>query len=149
MSRQQETELHLYYGWTPYWQSGMAAPALAGKQAETSGDPNLRSSVEVTGYHIQARDGEIGHVEDFLANDEDWVIRYMIVDTRNWLPGKKVLVSPTWIEEVDWLTRDVHVDLKRETIRHSPEFDPDAPVNREYEMRLYDYYGRPKYWVRM
>ncbi|MGQ9572218.1 MAG: PRC-barrel domain-containing protein [Dehalococcoidia bacterium] len=104
-----------------------------------SEDPHLRSVKEVTGYHIQATDGEIGHVEDFILDDEDWVIRYMVVDTRNWLPGKKVLVAPGWVENIDWSESKVAVGLSREEIKDSPEYDPSAPVNREYEVRLYDY----------
>ena len=57
-------------------------------------DPHLRSIEAVTGYHIHASDGEIGHVEDFLIEDADWSIRYLVVDTKNWWPGKKVLISP-------------------------------------------------------
>ncbi len=159
VSRQMEVDLAEYYGWPPYWQTtppmtGVGAMAAgpappegsAGARPET-GDPHLRSVEEVTGYHIQARDGSIGHVEDLIAKDENWVIRYLVVDTRNLLPGKKVLVSPAWVEDVNWVERLVHVDLLQETIKNSPEFDPSAPVNREYEVQLYDYYGRPKYWV--
>jgi hypothetical protein len=70
----------------------------------------------------------------------------MVVDTRNWLPGKKVLVAPAWIREVNWADSQVHVDLSQERIRNSPEYEASAAVNRDYEMKLYDYYGRPKYW---
>jgi hypothetical protein len=69
-----------------------------------------------------------------------------VIDTRNWLPGRKVLVAPAWAEQVSWVERKVHVELGRETIKNSPEFDPSMPVNREYEARLYDFYGRPYYW---
>jgi hypothetical protein len=69
------------------------------------------------------------------------------VDPRKWLPGKKVLVSPQWIEKVEWSDRKVYVDLPEETIKNSPEFDPSSSVNRDYENRLYDYYGRRKYWT--
>jgi len=162
VSRQMEEELHTYYGWAPYWRGatplggmgGLAvAQMIAGTKEEESetkekeGDPHLRSTREVIGYYIQARDGEVGHVEDFIADDEYWYIRYMVVDTRNWLPGKKVLVAPAWVEGVNWAENKVFVDLLRETIKHCPEYDPSAPVNREYEVRLYDYYGRPKYWL--
>jgi hypothetical protein len=162
VSRQMQEELHTYYGWPPYWRGatplggpgGLAvAQMIAGtkeKEGETEekkGDPHLRSTREVIGYHIQARDGQVGHVEDFIADDEYWYIRYMVVDTRNWLPGKKVLVAPAWVEEVNWAEHKVFVDLLRETVKHCPEYDPSAPVNREYEVRLYDYYGRPKYWL--
>ncbi len=70
----------------------------------------------------------------------------MAVDTKNWLFGKKVLLSPRWIERVSWRDAKVFVDLPREKIKDSPGYDPNAPVNCEIEVRLYDYYGRPKYW---
>jgi hypothetical protein len=150
VSRQMEIDLHGYYGWPPYWHGGayIAAAQLQAKQ-ESNGDPHLRSTREVIGYHIHATDGEIGHVDDFVVDDEAWTIRYMVVDTRNWLPGKKVLVAPQWAASVDWVGRQVSVDLDRDTIKGGPEFDPSLPVNREYEVRLYDYYGRPQYWKRV
>ena len=158
VSRQMEVDLHTYYGWTPYWRGGLPVPGLGAAAAaemiassaeerdEGDSDPHLRSTREVIGYHIQARDGEIGHVEDFVVDDEAWFIRYLVIDTRNWLPGRKVLVAPAWAEQVNWVERKVYVDLGRETIKSSPEFDPSMPVNREYEARLYDFYGRPYYW---
>lgn len=162
VSRQQLRDLHTYYAWpwygSPMTQSGAAyTPAIvppafveedlrAREEEQKEDDPYLRSSREVTGYHIQARDGEIGHVDDFLVDPVDWFIRYLIVDTRNWLPGRQVLVSPTWVEEVRWLEQKVHVDLKRETIRKSPEYEPGRPVEREYEEALHRHYGRRGYW---
>jgi hypothetical protein len=125
------------------------AAAQADAAEEQDRDPHLRSTKEVIGYHIQAVDGEIGHVEDLIVDDEEWFLRYLVVDTRNWLPGKAVLVAPGWAKRVDWVKRKVHVDLPQEAIRDSPEFDPSRPVNREYEVRLYDYYGRPHYWSRL
>ena len=155
ISRQYEHELHEYYGWPKYWEYG---PAMAEveeeeeKEEKNTGkenveDPHLQSIKNVNGYHIHASDGQIGHVTDFIVDDESWNIRYIVVDTRNWLPGKKVLVSPHWIESVSWPDSEVFVDLLREVIKSSPEFDPFAPVNRDYEHRLYDYYGRRKYWT--
>jgi hypothetical protein len=152
VSRQMESELHAYYGWRPYWgvaATVMATQALEEARKETEQiwpDPHLRSSREVIGYHIRARDGEIGHVEDLIASDVGWGIRYLVVDTHNWLPGRKVLVDPFWAEQVSWAERRVHVDMTREMVKSSPEFDPSAPVNREYEVRLYDFHGRPKPW---
>lgn len=151
VSRQMEESLHTHYGWPPYWSDTKALAAVGrGGESETRGDDlHLRSVNEVIGYDIQARDGDVGHVEDFVADDETWIIRYMVVDTRDWLPGKKVLVAPTWVDAVAWAERNVYVDLSKETVKDSPEFDPSAPINREYEIRLYDYYGRPKYWARI
>jgi len=99
----------------------------------------------VTGYHIEATDGDIGHVEDFIIDDETWEIRYMVVDTRNWWPGKKVLIAPQWIDRVSWDDSKVYVNLSREAIKNAPEYRPNA-FNREYEEKLYDHYKRPKYW---
>jgi hypothetical protein len=151
VSRQMEESLHSYYHWVPYWSgAGIAVTAAAAEREKREPrDPHLRSTRQVTGYHLHATDGEIGHVEDFIVEDETWVIRYMVVNTRNWLPGRSVLVSPTWVDRISWAGRLVYLDLDRETIRNSPEFDPSAPVNREYELRLYDYYGRPKYWTQI
>jgi quercetin dioxygenase-like cupin family protein len=87
----------------------------------------------VIGYHIAATDGDIGHVEDFLVDDATWTIRYMVVDTRNWWPGKTALVAPEWIARVDWNESKVHVSLTREQIKNrSDEAEwkarPDRPV---------------------
>jgi hypothetical protein len=160
VSRQHEQQLAEHYSWQPYWQQQdvpFGAPILImpvptarsaddSDKKDTAGDPNLRSVRAVTGYRIHASDGEIGHVAEFIVQTEGWVIRYLVVDTHNWLPGKKILVSPAWVKQVSWDERRVHVDLSRQEIRGSAEFDPSAPINREYEARLYDYYGRPKYW---
>jgi sporulation protein YlmC with PRC-barrel domain len=94
------------------------ARQLAMRRAEKS---HLRSSAEVIGYRIRAIDGEIGHVEDFLVDDESWAIADMVVDTRNWLPGRKVLVPPSAIESVDWDARQVKVRLAREELKRAPE----------------------------
>lgn len=174
VSRQYESDYLKYYGYEPYWvgsslwgtsaypvvqpraSAGMGypvrTPAAAGSAAAVRSvkpqqrDSHLRSTNEVIGYYIQATDGDIGHVEDFLVDDQDWAIRYMIVDTVNWWPGKKVVISPDWIERVSWPETRVHVNLSRENIRKAPEYDPSVPINRTYEDALYDFYGTSKYW---
>ncbi|MCJ7685043.1 MAG: PRC-barrel domain-containing protein [Desulfobacteraceae bacterium] len=160
VSRRYEIKWFDYYAYPYYWGGAgvwgtepYPGPLFSRKRENTEmgpdddeGDPYLRSATEVMGYHIQATDDEIGHVEDFIFDDETWTIRYMVVDTRNWLPGRKVLVTPDWIDSVDWEESKVRVDLTSEEVKNSPEYDPSAPVNREYELRLYDFYGRPKYW---
>jgi hypothetical protein len=141
VSRQYEVELHEFYGWPLPWTAGLGA-----RHPGPLGDTHLRSTREVTGYAIQASNGKIGHVEDFIVEENTWIIRYIVVDTRNWLPGRKVLVAPAWVSDVHWPDRRVTVDLTREKIRNSPKYQPTAPINREYESQLYDYYGRPVYW---
>lgn len=151
VSRQLEEELVRHYRWPIYWggPSPMHGinPEPERAEGQPGGDSHLRSVNRVCGYHIHATDGSIGHVEDFVATDDDWTIRYMVVDTRNWLPGRKVLVAPWMVRNIDWAESAVYVELTRNQIKESPEFDPAQPVNREYEEQLYDYYGRPRYWV--
>lgn len=154
VSRQQEEELVSYYHWPTYW-APVALPdaptAPVGTHNGESGardtwDSHLRSVREVTGYSIECIGDEMGHVEDLIADIDSWVIRYLVIDTRDWLPGKKVIVSCEWLTDVRWSERTVHVDLTRKQIETAPPFDPRTPVNREYEARLYDFYGRPTYW---
>jgi hypothetical protein len=113
--------------------------------APETGDQHLRSTREVIGYHVQARDGEIGHIADLLMDDERWALRYLIVDTRNWWPGKEVVVAPPWITAVSWKDRAVMVDLTRDAIKASPEYDP-ARLTRDYEQQLHRHHERAGYW---
>lgn len=175
VSRQQELEYLRYYNYTPYWggggiwgAAGMYPPAPAYPNAitpsapETTGtqreidraiqaeeaaqDKHLRSANEVHGYHIQASDGEIGHISDFIFDDANWAIRYLVIDTRNWWPGKKVLLPPSWAHEINWPDRLVHIDLRRDTIKAAPEYEPDTLLNREFENRFYRHYQQLPYW---
>lgn len=154
VSRQHEAALHAYYEWPVYWgalgsdSAGAAAlppPAMADAEASEQADPTLRSTEEVIDYYIHARDGDLGHVADFLVDDASWTIRYLVIDTRNWWPGKKVLVSPEWITEISWGEAKVYVDLTQEAIKDSPEFDPSVPIEPHDEQQLFDHYGRPLY----
>ncbi|MEA1949248.1 MAG: hypothetical protein U9N83_18340 [Thermodesulfobacteriota bacterium] len=106
----------------------------------------LRSVKKLYNYVLEAEDGEISRCKNFLFDDEHWTVRYMVADTGKWLPGRKVLVAPVWINSIDWAENRVNIDLTTEAVKNSPEYDPSAPVNREYEVQLYDFYGRPKYW---
>ncbi|MEO8186822.1 MAG: PRC-barrel domain-containing protein [Burkholderiaceae bacterium] len=111
-----------------------------------SADSHLRSSKEVIGYEIMASDGPIGTVENFVFDDESWAIRYMVVDTRKWLPGKHVLLSPEWITRVSWSEHEVYVKVTRQAVETSPEYDPSRPLSREHETGLHEHYERTAYW---
>ena len=134
VSREMESRLYAYYGWPSYW----SFPPMR--------EQHLRSTREVKNYRIHARDGRIGRIDDFIVDDEAWRIRYLVVETHEWLPGKKVIISPAWVKHIDWLQREAVVNHSRKEIENAPEYDPSAPVNRRYEEQVYDYYGRPKYW---
>lgn len=145
VSRQMEERLTKHFSWPAYWATidatdKTAATAIIEAQKvgehkakqlpgmEMSGDPHLRSAQEVTSYKIQALDKEAGHVEDFVIADNDWRIRYLVVDTRNWLPsGKKAAIPTERIKNVDWAKARVYVELTAEQIKESPEFNPAEP----------------------
>lgn len=159
VSRQFEESYHGYYGWPIYWNGASMwgnYPAIfhdrdAPNPEIPGGKPwnhHLRSSREVTGYRIEATDGEIGHVDDYIIDDATWGICYLVVDTRNWLPGRKVLISPRWIERVSWDDSNLLVGLSRESVKRSPEYSEGASITREYEARLHGHYSRAGYWVR-
>jgi len=111
-------------------------------------DPHLRSSSAVRGYTIHANDGEIGHVDDFIIDDETWAICYIIVDTKNLWPGKKVLISPRWVKRISWDESKVFVDLLCEIIKQSPEYSEESLLTRNYEIGLHRHYEREGYWDR-
>jgi len=162
VSRQMETHIYDYYGWSPYWGTGFymggygyLAGGVAGspylesrrREEETAdarrrdGDPHLRSIEAVSGYHIHASDGEIGHVEDFLLEEADWSIRYLVVDTKNWWPAKKVLVSPRSALEIDWSDRLVNLNVDRQKVKDGPAYDASITIDPSYDEKLLTYYG--------
>lgn len=172
ISREEETELHEYYRWPPYWggvaggfglggdvmPGPVATPPLADAELrpanrdaavatehadEHDNETHLRSMRAVRGSALEASDGEIGHVEDFLIDPRSWQVRFLVIDTRNWWPGRKVLVAPLWLNHVSWTEAKVFVDLTREAIKASPRYDPDRPVERAYAEQLHQHYRRP------
>ncbi len=158
VSRQFEVSYYGHYGWPMYWNGPYMRgtyPYIARDpetwkspaQGEKAWDPLLRSTDAVSGYEIQALDGEIGHVEDFIIDDQTWAIRYLVVATRNCWPGKKVLVSPQWIERVSWSESKVFINLSREAIKQSPEYTEEALITRDYEEGLHGHYQLEGYWA--
>ncbi len=164
VSRQYEAAYFGYYGYPYYWegpnlwgpsfdpertviQTTASAETAAERVRRASLDSHLRSTEALTGYHIGAAGGEIGHLDGFVFDDRAWAIRYVEVATRNWWPGKKVLVSPEWIEKVSWSDTKVYVGLNREEIQSAPKYDESIPISRDYEDRLFAHYGRPPYWI--
>jgi hypothetical protein len=176
VSRQHEMRYFRYYGYPYYWGGaglwggglypGMMLPGYAGfgspdaaqleaenahAQAEAAlgrdGDPNLRSCKAVVGSHIQATDGDIGHVQGLLVDEETWAIRYIIVNTSNWWLGHQVLIAPQWIQDVDWRDATVSVNLTRQAVKDAPAYDSAAQLDRKQETDIYEHYGRPTYWA--
>jgi hypothetical protein len=168
VSRQFEHELNNYYGWQPYWLSGIfsaqgfspasVSPVYFPPDAENPAQPepeqhknfedenHLRSVRDVTGYRIHAKDGDMGHVDDFLADCQSWIIRYVVVNTLNWLSGRKVIVAPQWIDKVSWENSKVDTQFSKDQIKNSPQYDESEPPDRKYEEELYKFYNRKNYW---
>jgi Ni,Fe-hydrogenase III large subunit len=83
----------------------------------------LHKLSKVHGFHVHALDGAIGHVDDFLLDESTWALRYLVVDTANWIGGKRVLVSPQVITGVDAETGRIDVSLTRDQIKRSKSID--------------------------
>jgi hypothetical protein len=161
VSRQSEASIYGYYGWSPYWATGsylgmvgfsggMASPEVMQRARELDNaqrkndDTALRSIEEVTGYHVHASDGEIGHIADFLVEDDDWSVHYLVVDTKNWWPGKKVLISPLSVRKIVWEDRVVNLGANRQKVKDSPDYDPSMTIDPIYEKNYRNYYGDPQ-----
>ena len=106
----------------------------------------LRTFKDLRGFAILATDGVIGKVDDLYFDDEDWAIRYLVVDTGHWLPGRKVLISPLALGEPDWMGQLLPVSLTKAQIEHSPDIDTRKPVSRQHEAAYFEYYDYPYYW---
>ncbi|MEO7135816.1 MAG: PRC-barrel domain-containing protein [Vicinamibacterales bacterium] len=166
VSRQHEATYARYYSQPYYWgSSSLWGPALYPSalaeqqmaqmdedlQAERDraleqGDDRLRRTKEVSGYHIEATDGEIGHVSDFLMDEESWAIRYFVVNTSAWWFGQKVLVARSWVGELSWLDRKVRIDMTRDEVKAAPPYDELAQLDRQWEEGFYTHFKRPPYW---
>ena len=158
VSRQFEKSYYGYYGYPSYWGGSYmwgAYPYLErdrskwGENAGTANgwDSHLRSTQAVSGYHLQALDGKIGHIEDFVIEDETWAIRYLVVATTDFLPGKRILISPQWIEKVSWEESKVVIDLSKQTIKDAPAYFDGSLPTRDQESSLFGHYNRQGYWV--
>ncbi|MEO8328045.1 MAG: PRC-barrel domain-containing protein [Nitrospirota bacterium] len=137
-SWEKEREICNYYRWSTYYPID---------ERELSVFPGKLTSVNgLKDFSLLARDGEIGKIINYIIDDANWSVRYLVVDTSKWLAGKKVLISPMWHKSINWQDRMIVVDLDQDQIEHSPEYDPAAPIERVYEINLYKHYGKPQYW---
>jgi hypothetical protein len=133
-----------YYGHPYYWcESELPGTAAA---EEPNADVHLRGCNAMTDYHVQANDGEIGHIQGFLVDDHSWVIRYIIVNSTNWWLGHHVLVSPKWVRDVSRSRSSVAVDLNRQAIKDAPAYDAVTGEGRDADVTIYNHYDRNGYW---
>jgi hypothetical protein len=106
----------------------------------------LRTLSELHDYTIGAVDGAIGHVKDLYLDDGAWVVRYLVVETGDWLSSRRVLISPMALGAPDWENRKLPVSVTKEQVRSSPDVDTEQPVTRQHEEEYSGYYGFPYYW---
>jgi hypothetical protein len=101
----------------------------------------LWNASAIKDYAIAASDGRLGTVSDFLFDDASWLVRWLVVDTGNWLSGRKVLLPPSVLGHLDPNGREFAVGLTMQQVKDSPDIDTDRPVSRQMETNIYDYYG--------
>jgi hypothetical protein len=167
VSRREELQYLAYYGYPHYWgQLGMwgayARPMVPPpedmaqyrrlveeerKRAAAKGDTHLRSTGEVTGYVFRAIDGDLGHVDDLLIDDQSWAVRYLVLDTSNWWFGRHVLVAPSWISAIDWAERTVQVSVSRQTLKSAPPYDRAEHVDKQWEADYLGYIAEKGGWL--
>ena len=134
VTRQFETDYYTYYGYPPYWSGGglwgmVGTPALVPvpEQFEDRmdfvhpNDSDLRSAKAVTDFHIEALDGPLGHVADFMVDDRSWAINEIIVEAGHWYSGKEVLISPQEVDRINYEESKVFVRVSKEDIRKTSE----------------------------
>ena len=111
--------------WEAYWTGVLDNPV-----AVEEGDSHLRSTKVLNGLHIHCTDGMFGHVDDFVFDDETWTIRYLVVETRNWWPGKHVLVEPSSIRSIRWEDGEIYLSLTREEVLNRPAYEGTVPIEQ-------------------
>lgn len=169
ISRQKEEELHDYYTWSYYWGYPLYYNSLgtelypniqytdafiykennkgAVENSHDRPENHLRSNREVTGYGVGTKNGEFGYVDDFLIDTKVWVVRYLVLNTGDFLPGRKVIVAAHWVKEISWDNRSVSFDLNIDTLRNGPAYDSSILLTRDFERRVYEYYEKNPYWI--
>jgi len=107
----------------------------------------LKRANTIRGYRLTAPDGEIGAVNDFFFDQEDWTIRYVMVKAEEWLPDRRVLIAPAEFDAPDWSRKVLPISLTKEKIKNSPKIPLDLPISRAHEIALADYYAWQPYWI--
>ncbi len=147
VSRQQEIALHQYYPWQSYWGTGfyeggvwgIVTPSVANPLPVEviGGDAHLRSTHAISGYHIETRDGELGHLRDFIIDDETWHIEYLVIEMHSWLSRKKVLIARKHIKGIQWATSKVLVDMTSDELEKSMPYGESALFQQDTIMTVF------------
>jgi hypothetical protein len=103
----------------------------------------LLSWKSIVGFEVLALDGQAGTLSDVIADDDHWIIRYLVVSLSTDGIDHRTLVAVDWVGGVHEKSSSITLNLKLSELAGSPEYDPHVPINRDVEGKLYDYYGQP------
>ncbi len=106
----------------------------------------LWNTSAIDSYAISASDGKIGTICDFLSDDTNWLVRWLVVDTGHWLSGRKVLLPSSALVHLDSEQKQCSIKLTMQQIKDSPDVDTERSVSRQMEIEAYDHYGYYPYW---
>lgn len=151
VSRQYEKSLHAHYMWAPYW-TNLAGPAPAPVPTNTEAPPppqemdyekdnTLRSTAAINEYRVQSGTDTIGYVADFIIDDRNWYMDYAVIETGDWLDGRRVLLDRSLIQRADWKAQSIYVTVSREKIAEAPQFKEHQPLTQSYIELLENHYN--------
>ncbi|MGE5309243.1 MAG: DUF2934 domain-containing protein [Deltaproteobacteria bacterium] len=141
VSSQQQHILDRYYSWHLSTIPELNEQVFEGPFAAA----NLHSALDIAGYHLKTRDGEIAAVEDFIIDDQGWTVAFLVLQAGLWLPGKRFLLDPHWVDEIDWPEKRLNADVSADKIRTSPDYDPSMVITPELACTVHQHFGQPKF----
>jgi hypothetical protein len=94
----------------------------------------LRNVTSLRGEVLLARDGDMGLVDDVYFDDEQWSVRYLVVDTGHVMPERRVLIAPDTTLPGRPDDKVIRVRLTRDEVQRSPNVDTALPVAFQYDV---------------
>jgi hypothetical protein len=108
----------------------------------------MRTTLEsLRSYAVKATDHDLGHIKDCYADDRHWAIRYLVVDTNKWLPGRKVLIAPAAVKDIDLAMKEIRLNLTKKQVEEAPAIDEHLPVSKQVAQELDRHFGWNHYWI--
>jgi PRC-barrel domain protein len=138
VSRQHEEEYHRHYGY-PYYAKAWPLWGLAGypvivpppritNTRSKKVDSHLRSARFIKGYKVQATDGVVGELADFMIDGRRWIIREIVVEFGPWYAGKVIRIPAEKVTRISYDESTVHVSLAKEAVANVNESDPQPSL---------------------
>ncbi len=141
--------LYLIEPWSgsflPLWFPDLSAGQALKNLVQEIGDKDLRCVKMITGYKVVLNDKELGKVEDFILDCNEWKLREIVIETNHLLHSSKKIIPVSKIKVFDTDNEKIELDLSSTELEDYPDYKEHDAVNREYVVKFYDYYGRLKY----